>query len=264
MPTVDCARFIVGTPDPELRDLARQVLGFAGRLDIRASYQSHGHALNELYAGLPQDAEVLVLEDDCYVTCGPDHIASIWERLPAVGGVMGSRMARMLEPDPPRFLDTFGRGLYPNMMFAQLSVLRSQTDLDFTSREGGDVGQLMGEQLHHKGIHATLEAHLPQCRLTGYCGTERVDPATWTGPWLHVGEMSNPTKWRPGQPRPGYFEASAALAAALATGEVLEGPAADKAKLFTTFTREHWPDHKELHDQFQDLMTRVFEGPQGR
>lgn len=255
LPTVDRCIFRVGSPIHEMRELARKVLDFAD-LTISERFESHGHALTGLYSGVPSGADVLVLEDDCFVDCHRDYIDSIWTMLPYVGGVMGSRLAKVLTPEPERgwFLDTYGDGIYPNMMFAQVDVLREHTDMDFTSRNRGDVAQFIGEQLHAAGIHQKLFAHLPQCRLSMYCGTRQVDPDTWDGPWLHVGEMSVPPRWQSGKVA-GHYEAAAAYQAALDSGEVVPGEQAERMRGFLLEHKCHRPD---WYAKCLNLMRRVF------
>lgn len=260
LPAVDECRFIVGTPIEELQEMAMVVLDEFAAPIIRDSYQSHGEALTELYAGLPAGAEVLVLEDDCFVTCELAYICELFERLPSVGGVIGSRMAKMMAPRDNRFLDTYGTGLYPNMMFAQVDVLRAHTDMDFTSRNCGDVGHMVGEQLHDAGVHTSEAAHVPQCRLSAYCGTDKVDPETWDGPWLHIGEMSVPQRFRPQDSRAGHFEAMACFAAALETGEVWPGEVADSvAKHVEVNEGDAWPQWQAHYQACKRLCERVFE-----
>lgn len=268
LPVVDEARFIVGSPSAEMLELAQGVLSFA-ELDLRPAYQSHGHAVTELYRGIKGDADTLVLEDDCFVTCPPVFIDSCFARLQELGGVIGSRMARSLEAidnrQPGGGLvgpDTFGDGLYPNMAFCSLPVLRANTDMDWTSRNRGDVGQCIGDQLHAAGLHLRPEAQLPQCRLSMYAGCVMVDPDTWKGPWLHVGEMSGIPRWSVGSPPPprpgGHYEAVAAYAAALESGECHPGSELELMRGHVAWAESRPEYQAGRYPACKALLARVF------
>ncbi len=259
LPTVDEVRVVAGSPIAEMRTLADRELGFA-RIRLLDCYPSHGHELTELCRSIEGDADVLVIESDCFVRCAPSVIREIWDRL-HLFGVMGSRMARG-PAEGAAFLDTFGAGLYPNMCFASLDVLRKHTSMDWTSRDGGDVGQIVGEELHEAGLHNTSAAHLPQCRLSSYCGVQMVEPGSFKGPWLHVGEMSGIPRWGIGSPptqRHTHSPAAvAAYAAAIESGLCRPGAELERMRGHVEWFGSQ-PAAQEPHYQAcKRLLGRVF------
>lgn len=256
LPTIDACRFLVGSPIAEMRDLARAELSFA-ELEVRDSYVRHGEALNHLLDGLDASPGnvVLLVEDDCFVTCGTERLERIWAELPS-WHVMGSRMAhRFEEGEPVRFLDTFGDGLYPNMCFAEVDAL---AELDFRPMAGRDVGGMVGEELHRRGVHVAAGAHLPQRRLSGYLGTDQVIPEDWAGPWLHVGEMSLQPRWKMhGEGR--MVEAMAAYSVAMEDAEVARLPAAEVFHEHAWWAETYWSaSNLDYLGRCKDLMRRVY------
>jgi hypothetical protein len=230
LPVVDRCIFIVGTPDNAMLRMARDELGRDGlHCDFRRTFVPHGEALTELlhYEEL-RGRQILLLEDDLFLFCEPHAIDRYFRLLPDVGGVIGSRMAMFGEPAPADgailnsliggWGDTWGQGIYPCMMFAEVEALRrAAPELCMLARDGGDVGHWVGVDCHRAGIHACEPAHLPQRRLTPYPGCRPLPTGQPASPWVHVGQMSVAAGWR----RPddaggeGWAETVGAYAAAL-------------------------------------------------
>ena len=204
-PVVDRWVLAVGTTDA---DLERWAVGLLQQLPLvnitlgrrlddmgTPAYHQHGQILTDLLnlAELGDD-QLLMLEDDLFLRCPPEEIDRLFRLLPAVGGVIGSRMAMQGDPGPPLWGDTWGDGIYPCMMFAEGAVLRRHTRMDWRSRDGGDVGHWVGVELHRAGLHQGMVTDLPQYRLTPYpgCAQPAMDAVL---PWCHVGQMSGPPTW---------------------------------------------------------------------
>jgi len=254
-PVIDEARFTVGSPIGEMRDLAQLCCGPLAELEVLTSYQSHGHALDHLLGGLRPDDKVLVIEDDCYLGCAPWVIEQCFDKVRR-WEVVGSRHARVLEKGNIIGGDTWGGGLYPNMLFARVDALGTTS---FVSERGWDIGGLLGEAVHARGLHRDPEAHLRQNRLSRYSGCVPVEPANWDGTWLHIGEMSSTLPMWTETSRGGHPEAVAAYAACLESGECHPGSDLERAKMHIGWAESSGHPHytSDWYHDCKALVRRV-------
>lgn len=126
-----------------------------------------------------------------------------------------------------------------------------------------DIGHWIGIQLHLQRFHLLPPSHIPQCRLTEYPGCVKVS-ASWNGPWLHVGQMSQPPHWTKPELVCGnrYEETLAAFDAALDLD--MFPPPLPKLKetmrwaIGVARRKEGWDE--QLFGISKQLMERVYQG----